>query len=908
MARKTSIVAGGIKADELLGFQLRDAVAAGNAAIESLSGGSSTPVPYFGPGGVTYWVLNAIQDDDTDGNTCTMQWLVPIGTDKLTLFYKYIKANGNYGKLKKYVENDFTESEISSGFVEFTMPGIKANKSFDILKAVAKGDGARATNPMSDPDPSTLASGAADVGTAPASTGGFPPGSFTPALSSAVLARVISGDYTPAVMRVTDVGTPLREPDGIYYPVTVQFTAGSYVQDIKLRYQRCGKRRTSGGSGATGQNTIDLTIYGKPKFTPWYEVSDAERAAGSCEINVGPFTRAQARKTWHITRVRARSVVDEKNGDKIVKEKYPAADADMATAPNDLSPGNAVTTASYPSAFVAGAGSIPGIDATATNGTPDNPGATDTAQGAMLAVLTPQQPVTSTPSEPASGDVVRNTPDLATEKDNDAIIELRCYVDDSNNSAKAQDVNASEVVFILARDGEEADQTKWKRFVVALEEDDTHAILQFHRRIGTRWNWIKNVLRNSTSRTTSTVTNYEFQAGNTAYAGVNAIQALSIGTIGTGSNSDDDAGMFRFNVPLVNTAVAATDNLPAIPKRLYIFKNRKGTAPSSVGSFDLAGGTKPETGDTNWVLDQVIGLRDQPILATAGTHNIAVTIKTRRKKTVKYYAAVSAVGDDELENSTVGSYDTNTDLPVTNYAHGTKNIIRGGSFVFSKEDASGGAADEPARKWEDWTGGTFSGTDIDSGTTTNVYWEKADHRLRLVDNKNAVIACKIKKILVPGDVYTLSMLVRAQGALGLSESFSLQLYYNNGGGGTGTILASAVTISVTAPGSGSDYKLIAFQFTMPSFTIREELWVVFTRTTALASQFGDIVVDNWMLVRGNQALTWDSSGPEDDWETVAAASTTYSDTGSGDVDANAGGGNDGSLATAGGGKSGALDV
>jgi hypothetical protein len=397
-------------------------------------------------------------------------------------------------------------------------------------------------------------------------------------------------------MRVTDVGTPLREPDGIYYPVTVQFTAGSYVQDIKLRYQRCGKRRTSGGSGATGQNTIDLTIYGKPKFTPWHEVTDAERTAGSCEIHVGPFTRAQARKTWHITRVRARSVVDEKNGDKVVKEKYPAADADMATAPNDLTPGNAVTTSSYPSAFTpAGADSIPGIDTSATPGTPDKPGANSFAQGAMLAVLTPQQPVTSTPSAPAateSGDDLtpRNEPDLATEKDHDAIIELRAYVDASNHSAKAQDVNASEMVFVLARDGEEGDSTKWKRFIVGLEEDDTSALLQFHRRIGKRWIWVKNVLRNATSRVASAASNFPFQAGATAYIGENAIQALSIGTIGTGSNSDDDAGMFRFNVPLVNTAVAATDTLPAIPKRLYIFKNRKGTAPSAVGSFDLAGG------------------------------------------------------------------------------------------------------------------------------------------------------------------------------------------------------------------------------------------------------------------------------------------------------------------------------
>jgi hypothetical protein len=606
--------------------------------------------------------------------------------------------------------------------------------------------------------------------------------------------------------------------------------------------------------------------------------------------------------------VRARSVVDEKNGDKIVKEKYPAADADMATAPNDLSPGNAVTTASYPSAFVAGAGSIPGIDATATNGTPDNPGATDTAQGAMLAVLTPQQPVTSTPSEPASGDVVRNTPDLATEKDNDAIIELRCYVDDSNNSAKAQDVNASEVVFILARDGEEADQTKWKRFVVALEEDDTHAILQFHRRIGTRWNWIKNVLRNSTSRTTSTVTNYEFQAGNTAYTGTSAHEALTV-AVGSASSSDDDAGMFRFQVTVTNTGVANTNSLPAIPKKLYIFKNRKSTAPSSVGTFDLdsaTGTASPETGDTNWVLDQVISLRDQPVFATAAAHTITVTVKTRRKKTVKYYAACSAVGSVTLKSSSVGSYDTTTELPATNYAHGNQNLIRGGNLSVSKLEVDGGAADDtkPAKRWCTVSASAPSGapsalTDIDTGTGDDCYWDKAGAYLQMKGAvSNVTVLTKMRRNVKPGDRLTLSFLRRSPSGTNTGQDYQANLYHVSSSDGITYTWTSICTFDAITDveESSTDWSLTFCSGDVSTFTKARysQLWLALKRTPNTAA----CRLTNFMLVRGNQPMTHDISAEEADWgttgEDAAIASVTYDSVASsaGDYDQQAGGNNE----------------
>ena len=153
------------------------------------------------------------------------------------------------------------------------------------------------------------------------------------------------------------------------------------------------------------------------------------------------------------------------------------------------------------------------------------------------------------------------------------------------------------------------------------------------------------------------------------------------------------------------------------------------------------------------------------------------------------------------------------------------------------------------------------------------------------------------------------MLLRADEAVALTgEALNLQLYYDNtgSGGGTGTVLSSAVTLSADLEAKTGNFKLFGFQFTMPALTISTALWVVLARTGASATDA--IQVDNWMMVRGNQALTWDASSDEDDWQTNAAASTAYTDTGSGDIDETAGGGNNAELTSSGGGNSGELTV
>lgn len=925
MGRRTSIVSSQLLADELTGFKQDSGTQAASSEINTPGGGggAAIPTPYFGATNTSYWPVNAVTSEDTEGVTLTQRWLVPTGTDKLVIFYKYIKADGMYGKRRKFVWDDFTENEIAAGFVEFTQLGIKANRSFDILKAVAKSsDGSRAANPISDPDPSTLPSGVAPVATVlpPQTYGGFPPNSppFSSSLGSSVLARCVPGPYLLANIRVTAVGTPVKESDGVYFPVTVQFDGTAGVREIKLRYERCGVKTGSG----TGYN--ETTSYGnRPRFTHWHEVTDTESTAGSCIVNVGPFGPRQAKRTWHVTRVRCKILVDDKNGDKIVKEAYPVAQADMSTTPLDLSPANAVVAASYPSAFTPGAASIPGIDASAANGTAQNPAATDTGQGAMLAVLTPQDVITVLPSDPSTGGTImlKNEPDLSTEKDHDAIIQVKAWVNDALHTMTAENAHADEMVFVFCRKEDytgvpATDAPFYKHIIIKLEPDDVFAVANFHRRIGKRFVWVKNVLRNSVSKSPSSGAAVEFQAGATVYIGPNASQGLTNLTVAnpTYSTNEDSPGHITLSITFDNIGVANTNNLPVVPKALFVFAQRRDAAGVTFpGSTEIGAGTDMVSGDTNWRIAAVVKLKDLAGLTTdtsgaTPAHEIKVQVKTRRKTAQKYAATIIAVGDNTRVNSSVtSSYTPSSDLPVGNYAHGTRNLITNGGFLFSREDfGTGTSTTNLGKNW--WVNVSTSAARLDTTATDSYpYWDQASHRLvwrnsagGSATGAGGVYAyCRIKRLVTPGETLTNSILLAADATQGATLTFTIRIVKVDDSAGTGAAWGAETdvwgphTITATTSDFSTTFQMFYVSGAVVSslsLAANQRLYYKIT-ASGIDDDGTKVYVDNIMLVRGNQALSWEMSSDEEDANSNTGASATYSSTSASTFDASAGGGN-----------------
>lgn len=588
-------VGGPIKADELKwnGTQKKDDGAA-EALATALGGGVTKPTPVAFPW--TIYNVTSAEDDDKPGIYCLAVFDVPKDTMGLKIKYCYVKADGTYGRVRWFPSYRLDDTERAAGRVEIQFGPLRPKKArdnytrIDIVRLVAVKRAAKDVG-----NPPLTQDDRRGKGTTPAYTPPTLPvdpsgawGDYSIPYANQIpgdsdpltMGTILTGEYITGSPRILDVDPPKKEVDGVYYPVKIATTEN--VEDLMVSV-RFGVYRV--GTKAGGANTYSRRIP-----TPRHELTEEEREElstnGFVWVDVGPL---KANKKYHIKWIRARYSLDpDDSGAKVVRHRHPlpvfSGDVDLTQdyLPQDIvdgqTPGVQHSRDNVTSVDPLGAliDPVPGGDA-------DDPPLTDPA--GFLAVLAPTGDITDPPSNPDSSDIITNTPDLATEKDKDAIIVLRVWAAEGNRAKYAIDpldptmitwseanVNRAAVVIkTLLPDGV---TYKQRRHGIDIEDPDAVFVdITFHRQIGKGLVWVKNVSLNEADRSTSSTIDLAFTAGQT----------------GDGS---DIAGSFVLDVTgdaddnrQADATISWTNGTtPAIPKRIVILRAKTdppGTAPAT---------------------------------------------------------------------------------------------------------------------------------------------------------------------------------------------------------------------------------------------------------------------------------------------------------------------------------------
>lgn len=686
-------VGGPIRADELKwqGTQKKDDGAA-EALATALGGGVTKPTPVAFPW--TIYNVTSTEDDDKPGIYCLTVWDVPKDTMGLKLKYCYVKADGTYGRVKWFPSHRLDDAERSAGRVELQLGPLRPNSRIDIVRAVAVKRAAKdiGNPPLGQDDRRGKGTSPAYTPpTLPVSGSGNPWGVYAAPYANQApgdanpltMGTILTGAYIVGSPRITAVGTPKKEADGIYFPVTVESSsngvagAGSLMISLRFGVYRAGTK--AGGSDT----------YSRRLPIPRYEFTEADLATmgstNSLTVDVGPV---KPNKTYHILWVRARYSLDHADsGSRVIRVRHPLAvlsgttDTALAETPSDTLPVNSIdetdTTINVP-----GGGGAP---------------------GPQLCVLAPTGDITDAPSNPVSTDIIVNEPDLDTEKDRDARIILRIWANDAHTKSFA-DVNVNRVAAVvrnIAADG----TTKQRRIAVDIEDPTATSVnVEFHRQIGRPLQWVKNVSFNEADRAPSTGSEIDFTAG---FSGTLSTVALTI------ANDADDNRQADATVTLTYSGGTV------VPKRLVIMRGQAAT--DSPANNDIAGINDGVSTPVIWKPVFKKNLRaDSEQLAVASPPALKYTIPgvTSSAGTRYYKAYVFVMGATNAVSSSVfsndGSADGSADPAITGDASGPSPIwlVRNGATG----DPADGNAEAVMRVTCDATGGASANTFADVNT------------------------------------------------------------------------------------------------------------------------------------------------------------------------------------------------
>jgi len=952
MVKRPSILDGATRADERLGYQLNaiKKQLAQSQAGTSRSGTTSYPIPYFGPASTTYWrpdnattssvtlpdgssqtvddYNKGTDEDNEDGAAVVSWWLIPSDCAVLRVNARYVKKNGQYGRVIPFEFGDIDDEERASGFCERTLRGLRPKRVLDIVRAVSLNDaGVKTTNPVSPykaprvvpqlaggvtRDSSMLAwpnpSDPTAIGYPPYGTSPHYPQYVEqplPATQGEALARIDLRNYAPLNVRITSVGSADKDRDGTYWPVTVTFTPGQ-VDRIVLRGFRVGRKTPE-----------DYTKYGK-QYRRWpFELSATDRDAGTAVLRAGPFSRRQAKHAWHIVRIHARDYKDDIQS-KTLNERYPTLLADCA-GPDDIGLAFAASPStdldsSYHKAksnSEVSSGRVPGAAAdgsvtadaddvsagqatnwqnaqTSDGSSPSDGGAAGKRR--VLAVLAPGEAVDGK----LANFTVTTAPDLATEKDSDAYVRFTAAIQTPSGSAStAGDANATQAVFIFHRQADADSRPNYIRKRVDLNPTDSAAELTFHRKIGRKFKMKKMRLRNGISKVDTTLsaqtggglTSGVFVAGTTGGAYVDTDAHTGIGSV---SLADADSGNTESNKAHIKCTIVnnGVGGLAVIPKRLQVYVSRKDVTldPGSIPADD------PTSGD--WRLEKELALGDEPNLATVATVTRTFSVKLRRKKDHWIRARLYVKGSSTATDSSSLQYVSGSNLPNVNYGHGRGNWVRGGGFLSSKKDVDGaGATDKPGQDWELWTALDGTGAvDIDDDSADAIYWDQANRRLVWKYNAGSrrYIACKMPKNLPPGKRFAVTMRLRSNSSTADSSTFIARICAK----GVGSLTTPGLHRGVNLNANTGEYVSANSIIDLPAYsTGTQGLYLVLDGNGSSDDQ--DFQVTDIAMFLGNQPLPWEPAGVEANWNNDAATGVTYTDDDAGDY-ANAGGGNESS--------------
>lgn len=710
-------VGGPIKADELKwnGTQKKDDGAA-EALATALGGGVTKPTPVAFPW--TIYNVTSAEDDDKPGIYCLAVFDVPKDTMGLKIKYCYVKADGTYGRVRWFPSYRLDDTERAAGRVEIQFGPLRPKKArdnytrIDIVRLVAVKRAAKDVG-----NPPLTQDDRRGKGTTPAYTPPTLPvdpsgawGDYSIPYANQIpgdsdpltMGTILTGEYITGSPRILDVDPPKKEVDGVYYPVKIATTEN--VEDLMVSV-RFGVYRV--GTKAGGANTYSRRIP-----TPRHELTEEEREElstnGFVWVDVGPL---KANKKYHIKWIRARYSLDpDDSGAKVVRHRHPlpvfSGDVDLTQdyLPQDIVDGQ-TPGVQHSRDNVTGVDPLGALIDPVPGGDADDPPLTDPA--GFLAVLAPTGDITDPPSNPNSSDIITNTPDLATEKDKDAIIVLRVWAAEGNRAKYAIDpldptmvtwseanVNRAAVVIkTLLPDGT---TYKQRRHGIDIEDPDAVFVdITFHRQIGKPLVWVKNVSLNEADRSASSTIDLSFTAGQT----------------GDGS---DIAGSFVLDVTgdaddnrQADATISWTNGAtPAIPKRIVILRAKTdppGTAPATTAEkINGVPGVwkvvfkKSLKADSNELMTPSVGVSQKYTIP-------GVTMATGAR-TYRAYLWIVGEEDPIAEDSDAdpGGSDDSDDMPIGDYTtYPTRLWIGRNSLV---GDPAEGKAETTLRVYSESTG------------------------------------------------------------------------------------------------------------------------------------------------------------------------------------------------------------
>jgi hypothetical protein len=631
--KNRSLRIGGAHADEFLTYEIDEL----RLQIANLSRGDdddtiSDSIPYPGD---PFVVASRL---DGEGLWLTVAIHHPTNTSELRMnFYvrdedeadAYVKADDGENKARIFDNIEVDEDHQAAGYGEYEIGPFRNDKEFFLARLWAMlEEGGRTRNPIDKANRTVVPS------------------------DGLWLASFDTGDYLTANLAITAIGAARNEADGIYYPVTMTYDAG-IIDWVRFSIARVGAKVA--GVGVTdrynGQQALDMGTATRAQklnaIKNWrgmsrHYLSDAERDAGTCVVDVGPFTERQAKKSWHIRRIRAGITFErtDRQDAREVRVKVPTDDNELSAYPTDVEFNNsALTSAAY------------------------------------LGVLDAVEAVTDAPSLPGTGALrlIENEPDFDTERHNDAKIVFRVYTTeatalyyegDTGQIRKTwDDVNGGRVRVVVCEYGNESDKAKWHQRVATVDMDENPywVDVELHRKIGKRLVWLKNATLNgiskkATSNAVPPVGSVDFRVGD---------RSADVGQITNFTCLDnwDDNGTQTVHVE-VEWDNDAT--FPAVPKRIGVWRI---SADPDPGHTDPTAWGQDNTTGTLWKFVKDVTIRDEPEYAAGGTgFKRRINIPQKTGETRWYIFGIQVIGDpnilftdvfdNEAGNEAAGTADT----------------------------------------------------------------------------------------------------------------------------------------------------------------------------------------------------------------------------------------------------------
>lgn len=548
------------------------AVSSADTTMSGAGGGVPWPEPDFSQ---PWTVGNAYADEEEFGAPLNTFWFVPTGDTDIRVEWRRVKKDGTYGPIHRS-EAEIDENSSAAGYFEWRMFGgdrpWPENSRVDIVRAMSwsfRQDKHR--NPPVKADVAT---------TPPPAVGGQ--ATNTGVSNPPALATILFGEFADATVFIRSVQT-LREKDRVQAIVKIGISKN--VRSVALMYSRWPKKTDpTGGPFSYGPALHSEVFYTTHEDRNSNDFGDGWGTTEVVLHGLHRFTDYDIRRIIAEARVHLNNNDDSSGLTRSVK--FPALKADVATDPQDTTPNN------------------------------------DGAGHAYLGRFNTGHEIDGTTQPPRFTDLVQNSPDLTTEKD-DSIQGYRMWADDSDHTKTFAQVFVDRVA-VKVRNPDNAAIVHTYEHILTLEEQTAVSYTIYDRsHLGHKWTWFRCVRSNASDRDAADgVVNF--------FAGA----------------ASNDHNLLTVSLALVNFSPADNRRVKGVVTTVVgVDANGNSPVPAKHRIFE-----SDADADTTYHLEKMDGLKGEKDdvgvdMATPGTHVKTYSLKRPAGSNRFYYVDTRVIGD-----------------------------------------------------------------------------------------------------------------------------------------------------------------------------------------------------------------------------------------------------------------------